>query len=79
MEDTKSYCKLGFIIQSRQNIFSIANKDFNREYIDNYSGHLNIFTDGSKQSNNSIASAVYIPYFDVQISKKIPDLCSIYS
>ena len=50
-----------------------------REYIDSYSGYLNIFTDGSKQSNNSKASAVYIPYFNVQISKRIPDLCSVYT
>ena len=54
-------------------------KILTREYIDNYSAYLNIFTDGSKQSNNSTASAVYIPYFDVQISKKIPDLCSVYT
>ena len=44
---------------------------------------MNIFTDGSKQSNNSTnnstASAVYIPYFDVKISRKIPDLCSVYT
>ena len=41
--------------------------------------YLNIFTDGSKQSNNNTASAVYIPYFNVQISKRIPDLCSVYT
>ena len=50
-----------------------------REYIDSYSGFLNIFTDGSKQSNNSTASAVYIPYFNVQLAKRIPDLCSVYT
>ena len=42
---------------------------------------MNIFTDGdeSQQSNNCTASAVCIPYFDVQISRKIPDLCSVYT
>ena len=59
--------------------FPLQTKIITRECIDNYSGYLNIFTDGSKQSNNSIASAVYTPYFDVQISEKIPDLCSVYS
>ena len=38
-----------------------------REYIDSFSGYLNIFTDGSKKLNKSTASAVYIPYFNVQI------------
>ena len=57
----------------------LQTKILTREYIDNYSGYLNIFTDGSKQSNNSTASAVYIHYFDVQISKKISDLCSVYT
>ena len=50
-----------------------------REYIESYSGYSNIFTDGSKQSNNSTASAVYIPNFNVQISKRIPDLYSVYT
>ena len=54
-------------------------KILTREYIDNFSGYLNVFTDGSKQSNNTTASAVYIPYFNVQISKRIPDLCSVYT
>ena len=36
-----------------------------REYIDSYSGYL--------------TSAVYIPYFNVQISKRFPDLCSVYT
>ena len=57
----------------------LETKMITREYIDNYSGYLHIFTDGSKQSNNSTASAVYIPYFDVKISRKIPNLCSVYT
>ena len=61
-------------------IFSpLQTKILTREYIDNYCGYLNIFTDGFKQSNNSTGSAVYIPYFDVKISKRIPDLCSVYT
>ena len=57
----------------------LETKFLTRDYIDSYSGYLNIFTDGSKQSNNSTASAVYIPYFNVQLAKRIPDLCSVYT
>ena len=54
-------------------------KILTREYIDSFSGYLNIFTDGSKKLNKSKASAVNITYFNVQISKRIPDLCSVYT
>ena len=57
----------------------LQTKILTREYIDNYSGYLNIFTDGSKQSNKRTASAVYIPYFNIQLSKRIQNLCSVYS
>ena len=68
------------LLNQTDKIYSpLQTKMITREYIDSYSGYLNIFTDGSKQSNNSTASAVYIPYFNVQISKRIPDLCSIYT
>ena len=68
------------LLNQTDKIFSpLRTKLITREYIDSYSGFLNIFTDGSKQSNNSTASAVYIPYFDVKISRKIPDLCSVYT
>ena len=38
-----------------------------------------IYTDGSKQADNSIASAVYIPKFNIKISKRIQNNCSVYS
>ena len=63
------------LLNQGDKIFSpLQTKILTREYIDNYSGYLNIFTDGSKQSNNSTVSAVYIPYFDVYISKRIQNL-----
>ena len=68
------------LLSQTDKIYSpLQTKIITREYIDRYSGYLNIFTDGSKQSNNCTASAVYIPYFHVQISRKIPDLCSVYT
>ena len=68
------------LLNQTDKIYSpLQTKMITREYIDSYSGYLNIFTDGSKQSNYSTASAVYIPYFDVKISRKIPDLCSVYT
>ena len=68
------------LLSQADKIYSpLQTKIITREYIDRYSGYLNIFTDGSKQSNNCTASAVYIPYFHVQISRKIPDLCSVYT
>ena len=69
------------LLNQADKIYSpLQTKILTREYIDSYSGYLNIFTDGSKQSNNNnTASAVYIPYFNVQISKRIPDLCSVYT
>ena len=38
----------------------LQTKILTREYIDSYFGYLNIFKNGSKQSNNNTASAVYI-------------------
>ena len=38
-----------------------------------------IYTDGSKQADISTASAVYIPKFNINISKRIQNNCSVYS
>ena len=33
----------------------------------------------ANHNHDCTATAVYISYFDVQISRKIPDLCSVYT
>ena len=79
MEDSRISVNCDLLNQVDKIFSPLQTKIITREYIDNYSGYLNIFTGGSKQSNNSTASAVYIPYFDVKISKRIPNLCSVYT
>jgi ribonuclease HI len=49
------------------------------EHINKFSDFLQIYTDGSKQTDKRTASAVYIPELDIEISKRIPDECSVYS
>ena len=38
----------------------LETKFLTRDYIDSYSGYLNIFTDGSKQSNNTDSTAIIV-------------------
>ena len=49
------------------------------ECINQYIEEIHIYTDGSKQADNSIASAVYIPKFNIKISKRIQNNCSVFS
>ena len=49
------------------------------ECINQYVQELHIYTDGSKQLDNTVSSALYIPKFNIKISKRIPNNCSIYT
>ena len=59
--------------------FPSKTKVITENHISSYNGYLKIFTDGSKQKNNRTASAVYIPEFNIKISKRISNECSIFS
>ena len=49
------------------------------ECINQYVQELHVYTDGSKQLDNTVSSALYIPKFNIKISKRIPNNCSIYT
>jgi ribonuclease HI len=54
-------------------------KIITQEHINKFSDFLQIYTDGSKQKDRRTASAVYIPEFNINIGKRIPDQCSVFS
>ena len=51
------------------------------ECINQYVQELHIYTDGSKQLDNTVSSAIYIytPEFNIKISNRISNNCSIYT
>ncbi len=51
-----------------------------RMYLRNsYSNYLNIYTDGSKNKQESVGIGIHIPEFKIDISKRITDQLSVYT
>ncbi len=44
-----------------------------------YSNYLNIYTDGSKNKQESVEIGIHIPEFSIDISKRITDQLSVYT
>ncbi len=44
-----------------------------------YSNYLNIYTDGSKNKQESVGIGIHIPEFKIDISKRITDQLSVYT